>query len=318
MPTTPGIPSTPLDTKQAAEKFAGLIVESGVDEPPETDAAAAPVEAAAEKPAPPEPPPQSSDTEPVEESADDPVFDIDGEQVSLSELKKARLRQDDYTRKTQALADERKTLEASIVSRVERENLDRQAQYVQGLVTLEQALGELQAEPQRGSLSDAEYMKAMADYHEAKQNRQRLKDHQEAERQKLTAAQQKQYQDFVRAEYDKLVVAIPEWSETEKAKSDISKLKGFAKKQYGFDDVAINNGFSTAAIVLLIRDAMQYHDLKREPSPQVKAKVAPIKTAKPGTPARPRPNEKQTKLIEQVAKTGRQRDAMAAIEAMLE
>lgn len=319
MPTEKSGTLAPANPRETQTKLEGLISVLG-DETDEAPSEQPPAAKAASDP--PAPPPQSADTEsPADEEPSTETIDVDGEAVPVSELKKGYLRQADYTRKTTALADERKTLEAKIRSDVESGFASERTQYVQGLATLRQALEELQGEPNwadlRGKLTDAEFLKQRADWEESKSQRERLRRHEEDERQKLQQAQAKQYQDFVRAEYDKLLTQIPDWSDTEKAKGEISKLKGFAKKQYGFDDVAINNGFSTAAIVLLIRDAMKYHELHREPSPAAKAKVSKIKSASPGTPSRPQPNERQTKLVQRAAQTGRSLDAMRAIEAML-
>ena len=64
------------------------------------------------------------------ESSEDESFDIlgaivevDGEEITVEELKAANLRQRDYTRKTQELAEQRKTLEAQY-SEIERERAE--------------------------------------------------------------------------------------------------------------------------------------------------------------------------------------------------
>lgn len=319
MPThTPGtlVPANPRETQTKLESLISVLGEDDTDETPgDVPEAAAPV------PPPSAPPPQSADTEPPAADADEPQHDVDGEAVPLSELKKGYLRQADYTRKTTALADERKSLEAKIRQDVEASVQQAHAEYVQGLASIRQALEAVQGEPDwadlRPKLTDAEFLKQRADWEQSRSQRDRLARHEAEERQKLQLAQVKQYQDFVRAEYDKLVIAIPEWSDPEKAKADLGKLKGFAKQQYGFDEAAITAGMSTAAVVRLVRDAMTFHELHREPSAAAKAKVSKIKPAPPGTPNRPQPNERQHKLIEHAARTGRGLDAMKAIESIL-
>jgi len=53
----------------------------------------------------------SDDEEQPDEDSSEEFIEIDGEEVSLEELKKGYLRQSDYTRKTQEVADQRKQLE---------------------------------------------------------------------------------------------------------------------------------------------------------------------------------------------------------------
>ena len=69
----------------------------------------------------------------VELDIDTPVTLQDGTQVTLAELKAGQLRQSDYTKKTQALAEERK----SFASEMEKLNAERQA-YAQLLPQLQQ------------------------------------------------------------------------------------------------------------------------------------------------------------------------------------
>src|SRR5262245_6565771 len=109
MPTAPRIPTETLDPKTAINKFASLITDSSdTDEASDTGAE---VEQDATEPS--EPPPQSSDTEsPEPETAGPETYDIDGENVGIEDLKRGYLRERDYTKKTMALADERRKFES--------------------------------------------------------------------------------------------------------------------------------------------------------------------------------------------------------------
>jgi hypothetical protein len=110
------------------------------------------------------------------ESSEDESFDIlgaivevDGEEITVEELKAANLRQRDYTRKTQELAEQRKALEAQY-SEIERER----AQYAQMLPALQQRLEQKEQEPDWDTLYDTDpTMAAKAERQWRKQQEER-------------------------------------------------------------------------------------------------------------------------------------------------
>jgi len=321
-PSTTG-PS--LTTREAGAQFAGLITESGGELPAEAETTAAPpVEAA--KPVAPEtpPPPETSDSETETTPDDQTVYTIpvDGEEteVTLRELKDSFAYKGHNTRKAQELAEQEKRLEPELRARLEAEVAGERAQYAASLQQLAQALEQLQGEPDwptlRQQLEPAEFLKQKADWEASKAQTERLKQEQARVQAQQEAERWKQFQAHVRAEQDKLKAAVPEWTDPEKAKVEAAKLRAHAKT-YGFTDQEID-GVTDHRTLLLLRDAMQYRELQRAPSAKTQAKVAPIRTAKPGTaPPPPPPNAQLDKLVEQAAKTGGLRDAAKAIEALL-
>ena len=131
-------------------------------------------------------------------------------------------------------------------------------------------------------------------------------------------ARERRFVNYLRAEDDKLRVAIPEWKDAEKGQAELAKLRAFTKSAYGFSDEQVKAGFQSAATVLLARDAMRYRELQREPNASAKAKTPAIRTAKPGaTPPPPPPNARQQELIQRASQTHRLRDATKAVEALL-
>ena len=183
------------------------------------------------------------------------------------------------------------------------------------------ALESLQGEPdwteRRKALAPEEFLKEKADWEASKAQTDRLKAEQAKVWEQQRADELKRYQGQISAEQDKLKAALPEWTDPEKAKVETAKLRAHLKT-YGFSDEEIS-GVVDHRAVLLARDAMQYRELQRAPSAKTQAKVAPIRTAKPGAaPPPPPPNARVQKLIEQSAKTGKQRDVAKAVEALLE
>ena len=317
MPTLPGPTSEPLTPQQTLDKVAGLITEVGEESPvsPETPEPAP-------APTPPATPPAAETEPPASEEPDDTAIEVvvDGETetVPLSELKKGYSRQADYTRKTQALAREREslrqTLEAEAQSAVQA---DRQ-QYLQSIQAFREALEQLSGEPDwlalKGQLSDADFLKQRADWEAQKVQRLRLKTEEDRVAQLHQAEAIKAQQGFIRAEQDKLKAAWPEWADAEKAKAEGLKLVA-AAKAYGFTEQEAAS-VTDHRTVLLLRDAMRYRELHRDPAPKVSK--AAIRTAKPGTPERPRPNADFQKKLDRVQKSGRQRDAMDAIADLID
>jgi len=323
MPTagrgTIAAPATPQET---LTKVTGLIEEVPVDEspaPPEpvTDPDASPA------PTPPEPAPQPSDQEPPATEADSQEFEVtaDGEvvTVSLAELKKSYGLEAAHTRKSQALAREREALRSQLEAEVQASVGQKGLEYQQGLTQIRQALEKINGEPNwvelRKTLEPGEFLKQKADWEASKAELDQLKRHETEVAEQNQRTQAEQFQKYRRAEQDKLLAAVPEWADSEKAKSEQAKLVSVAK-QYGFSEQEVL-GVTDHRAILLLRDAMRYRELHREPN-KPKPKTSDIKTARPGTPDRPRPNEQFTKKVERAKQSGRQRDAMDAIADLID
>ena len=323
MPTagrgTIAAPATPQET---LAKVTGLIEEVPVDESPtptepvtEPDASPAPT--------PPEPAPQPSDQEPPATEADSQEFEVtaDGEvvTVSLAELKKSYGLEAAHTRKSQALAREREALRSQLEAEVQASVGQKGLEYQQGLTQIRQALEKLHGEPNwvelRKTLEPGEFLKQKADWEASKAELDQLRRHETEVAEQNQRAQAEQFQKYRRAEQDKLLAAVPEWADSEKAKAEQAKLVSVAK-QYGFSEQEVL-GVTDHRAILLLRDAMRYRELHREPN-KPKPKTSDIKTARPGTPDRPRPNAEYTKKVERAKQSGRQRDAMDAIADLID
>jgi len=311
-----------LSVREAAEKLSGLITEVGEEHPTEPEAKEPD---AIPAPTPSEAPPQTSDTEPpaIEEPDSEDAIEVtvDGERTTVGELKRGSLREADYTRKTQALAQEKETYREQVRRELEASVQAERAEYTQGIQEIRQALESLTGEPdwveRRKVLAPEEFLKEKADWEASKAQTDKLKAEQARVQEIQRADEIKRYQGYVRAEQDKLKAAWPDWTDPEKAKVEAAKLRAHLKT-YGFSDEEIG-GVVDHRAVLLARDAMSYRELQRAPSAKTQAKVAPIRTAKPGAaPPPPPPNAHVQKLIEQSAKTGKARDVAKAIEALLE
>lgn len=260
------------------------------------------------------------------ESSEDESFDIlaatvevDGEEITVEELKAANLRQRDYTRKTQELAEQRKALEAK-----ELELDGERAQYNQLLPALKERLEYKEPEPDWDSLYDTDPKTA------AKAERQWRKQQEEREAQiaAVQAEQQRmqQLQEEQRARYEARFVAqqremlpevIPEWRDTKVAAQEATQIRDFLLGE-GFTEEDIT-GLKHATLVKLARKAMLYdRGETRVTAAKAKPKKARAKTLKSGTKAsQPKPKSEAQKAIQNAKQSGRIQDAAQAIKALL-
>jgi len=266
------------------------------------------------------------ETEEDGESSEDESFDIlgatvevDGEEITVEELKAANLRQRDYTRKTQELAEQRKTLEAQY-SEIERER----AQYAQMLPALQQRLEQKEQEPDWDTLYDTDpTMAAKAERQWRKQQDEREAQMQavQAEQQRLQKLQQEKVQQmqeqYVSQQREILPEVIPEWRDNKVAAQEATQIRDFLLGE-GFTEQDIG-GLTNATLVKLARKAMLYdRGETRVTAAKAKPKKARAKTLRSGSKAsQPRPKSDAQKAIQNAKQSGRIQDAALAIKALL-
>ena len=260
------------------------------------------------------------------ESSEDESFDIlgaivevDGEEITVEELKAANLRQRDYTRKTQELAEQRKALEAQY-SEIERER----AQYAQMLPALQQRLEQKEPEPDWDTLYDTDptmAAKAERQWRKQQEERQAQIAAVQAEQQRVQALQQQKMQQmqeqYVAQQREILPEVIPEWRDSKVAAQEATQIRDFLLGE-GFTEQDIG-GLTNATLVKLARKAMLYdRGETRVTAAKAKPKKARAKTLKSGTKAsQPRPKSDAQKAIQNAKKSGRVQDAAQAIKALL-
>lgn len=260
------------------------------------------------------------------ESSEDESFDIlgaivevDGEEITVEELKAANLRQRDYTRKTQELAEQRKALEAQY-SEIERER----AQYAQMLPALQQRLEQKEQEPDWDTLYDTDptmAAKAERQWRKQQEERQAQIAAVQAEQQRVQALQQQKMQQmqeqYVTQQREILPEVIPEWRDSKVAAQEATQIRDFLLGE-GFTEQDIG-GLTNATLVKLARKAMLYdRGETRVTAAKAKPKKARAKTLKSGTKAsQPRPKSDAQKAIQNAKQSGRVQDAASAIKALL-
>ena len=260
------------------------------------------------------------------ESSEDESFDIlgaivevDGEEITVEELKAANLRQRDYTRKTQELAEQRKALEAK-----ELELDGERAQYNQLLPALKERLEYKEPEPDWDTLYDTDptmAAKAERQWRKQQEERQAQIAAVQAEQQRVQALQQQKVQQmqeqYVTQQREMLPEVIPEWRDSKVAAQEATQIRDFLLGE-GFTEQDIS-GLTNATLVKLARKAMLYdRGETRVTAAKAKPKKARAKTLKSGTKAsQPRPKSDAQKAIQNAKKSGRVQDAAQAIKALL-
>lgn len=248
------------------------------------------------------------------------TVEVDGEEITVEELKRGNLRQRDYTRKTQELAETRRMMEEQ-AQEIERER----AQYAQMLPALQQRIEQsVEQEPDWDTLYDADpAMAAKAERQWRKQNEERQAQLQavSAEQQRLQQLQQQKMQQmqaqYVEQQREILPEIIPEWRDNKVAAKEASDLRNFLITE-GFSEQDIG-GLTNATLVKLARKAMLYdRGQTRAKSAKQQPKKQASKTLKSGSRAtQPRPKGQQQQALQRVRQTGRVQDAAAAIKSLL-
>lgn len=271
-------------------------------------------------------PDEEDDTEEVieQELPDDLTIKVklDGEEteVTLDELRKGYSRYSDYTRKTQALAEERKSFQ----SEAEAIRMER-AQYAELLPVLKAQLEvQSEAEPDWDNLYNEDPIEAARlERHWRKSHQERAAKLQaiEAEQKRVAEEtandQQRALSEFVQAERAKLPDVIPEWRDEGVMQSEAKELREWA----------LNNGFSErdlsalvqASHVSILRKAMMF-DKGQKKVEKVKAqpkKVARIvRPGSSGTQINTRSTDVK-KASQRLARTGRIADAAALLDKLI-
>ena len=314
----------PMNMAEAANALAGILPDEGQEESSEAqlpdegaavddelldDADASSDETDAE---------QSEEVEDPEEEEQPQVFTVkvDGKEVevTLEELQKGYSRTQDYTRKTQQIAEVRKQTEAELQAvRAEREQYSH-------------LLSALEAQVQQAAQPNIDWDRLYTeDPIEWVRQRELMRENQEksqaiqSEKQRLAQLSQQeqmqQHQMVLQQEQEALMAAIPEWKDPKKAAAEKAMLVQFGQKA-GFSPDELKNVLDHRAVVLL-RKAALYDQMVSK-----RGQIKPVtnngpRPAKPGAAGRVSNNTEALRAQQRLAKTGRVDDAADAIYKLL-
>ncbi len=254
---------------------------------------------------------------------DDPVYavKVDGEEieVSLDELLKGYSRNSSFTKKSQALAEEKRQMEAL------------QQQYNQDLAQIQaerqQYAQQLQSVIERSNLSQfanidwerlrtedpIEFVTKREEFREAQEGIARLQQEQQAAMQKAEAANQKQWEQSVRSEHAALVEKMPEWGDPGKQKKLASELRSYAAS-VGFQQEEIESLIDHRSFIVL--NKARLYDEMQKANPKAKKLKNKPKVIRGGKAKASQSAEKSKRnsLRNRLKETGNVRDAAVLFE----
>ena len=254
----------------------------------------------------------------VEEVEEQPVYrvTVDGSEIEVTqdELINGYSRQQDYTRKTQELANQRKTIEEQ-----SKELSQRDAIYAQLLPKLE---AELQAsmvdEPDWKTLVDEDpvaYVREQQIWNEKKEKLEAAK----AERQRLEKEayekQQQQLAQFVQEGQQKLLEIIPEWKNAEVAQKEKLAIRDYGINVLGYAPQEMDAIYDYRAL-LGLRNAW-LNSKTVEATKKKPTQKAPARVARPGTTTRKKTVAPVKRAKQVLAKSGKVQDAAKVFEQFL-
>jgi hypothetical protein len=236
--------------------------------------------------------------------------------VTLDELIKSYQLGTDYTKKSQAVAEERKVVEAER-QRIEEAKYLRD-QYAERLQVIEQMLNQQPETENLDYLKETDPIGYAVKVAELSQREKQLAQVR-AEQARIAEQQQREQQEqlgqVVQAESRKLAEVIPEYADPQKGETLRRELREFGLKA-GFSDQELANVYDSRAVLTLYK-AMQYDKLQSaKPGITKKVNEAP-KVMKSGV-SQPRDSSDEMKKLKARAKqTGRVADAAKAFERFL-
>ena len=255
------------------------------------------------------------ETEEEEKPTEVYTVKVDGKEidVTLDELQKGYSRTQDYTRKTQQIAETRKAVEAEASAiRAERE------QYAQLLGALKQQLESTEAPVDMDRLYNEDPIEWVRQSEVMRQKQDKLAAIQSEQQRlsQLTAQQRAQeMQAHLATQQEALIQAVPEWKDSKKAQAEKALLVEFGKK-IGFSDDELKNVYDHRAVIALRKAAL--YDQMMSKRGQIKPVVnnGP-RPAKPSAAGRVSTTTESTRAKQRLAKSGRVNDAASAIELLL-
>lgn len=296
-----------LNVNQAASAFEGMMGDSDEADNSQSEEHTEELQASDEAD-------YSEETEEVEQPKPRYKVKAAGEEIEVDEeeLIKGYQQGVDYTKKSQALAEQRKAVEA------ERQHLEYVKQERQAYAQKLQALDSFLMQQNRGVDLDVlketdpiGYAVAVAEQNQREKQLAVVRAEQQRLAQQQQAEQQASLQNHLRQESEKLVSLIPELA-TPQGDAVRKQIRDYAKS-VGWTDQELSSVYDSRAVVSLYK-AMKYEQLqKSKPEVTKKLQAAP-KMMRSGTSAPPARNSQDKQVMQRLRETGKVTDAAKAFE----
>ena len=233
-------------------------------------------------------------------------------EVELDELIKGYQQGTDYTKKSQALAEQRKAIEAER-GHLEQVKQERQA-YAQKLQALDSFLTQQHQGVDLEVLKETDpigYAVAVAEQSQREKQLAVVRNEQQRIAQQQQAEQQASLQSHLRQESEKLVSLIPELA-TPQGDAVRKQIRDYAKS-VGWTDQELSSVYDSRAVQTLYK-AMKYEQLqKSKPELNKKLQSAP-KMMRSGTSVPQARSSQDKQVMQRLRETGKVADAAKAFE----
>ena len=255
----------------------------------------------------------------VEEEIEQPLtftVKVDGQDIEVTqeELINGYSRQQDYTRKTQELSQQRKTIEQQ-----QAELAQRDAIYSQLLPKMEAQLkGELANEPDWSKLYEDDpvgYVREKQLWDEKKEKAQAIQAEQQRLQEEAFAEQQKQIQQQVEFGQQRLLELIPEWQNPEVAAKEKAAIRDYAINTLEYTQQEVDSVYDYRALLGLRKAWL--NDKIAETVKKKPTQKAPARVARPGTVNKKKSITPVRKAKQRLAKTGKTSDAAKVFEQLI-
>jgi hypothetical protein len=257
-----------------------------------------------------------SEEESEEEQQPKPRYKVKaaGEEIEVDEdeLIKGYQQGVDYTKKSQALAEQRKAVEAERIH-LEQVKQERMA-YAQKLQALDSFLTQQNQGVDLDVLKETDpigYAVAVAEQNQREKQLAVVRQEQQRIAQQQQAEQQASLQNHLRQESEKLVSLIPELA-TPQGDAVRKQIRDYAKS-VGWSDQELSSVYDSRAVVSLYK-AMKYEQLQKSKPELTKKLQAAPKMMRSGTSAPPTKSSQDKQVMQRLRETGKVADAARAFE----
>ncbi len=236
-------------------------------------------------------------------------------EVELDELIKGYQQGTDYTKKSQALAEQRKAIEAER-GHLEYVKQERQA-YAQKLQALDSFLTQQHQGVDLEVLKETDpigYAVAVAEQTQREKQLAVVRNEQQRIAQQQQAEQQSSLQNHLRQESEKLVSLIPELA-TPQGDAIRKQIRDYAKS-VGWTDQELSSVYDSRAVNTLYK-AMKYEQLQKSKPELNKRLLSAPKMMRSGTSAPPAKSAQDKQAMQRLRETGKVSDAARAFERFL-
>ena len=255
----------------------------------------------------------------VEEEIEQPLtftVKVDGQEVEVTqeELVNGYSRQQDYTRKTQELSQQRKTIEQQ-----QAELAQRDAIYSQLLPKMEAQLqGEMANEPDWSKQYEDDpvgYVREKQLWDEKKEKAKAIQAEQQRLQDEAMAEQQKLIQQQVEFGQQRILELIPEWQNPEVAAKEKAAIRDYAINTLEYTQQEVDSVYDYRALLGLRKAWLNdkiVETVKKKPTQK-----APARVARPGTVTKKKSVTPVKKAKQRLAKSGKVQDAAKVFEQLI-